>query len=143
MSNVPELTPEDCDAIRKSSAMHIDIAMRTAFRLGVERAKRAPGLAELLEDIGTQIRENHNWLREVRKLEEENSRLRKALEQYRWRPISEIHEDLGPCVFMCLDDPGYMEIGSNLDEDFEEAGWTHFAEVPKLTHEEAEALKIV
>jgi hypothetical protein len=71
---------------------------------------------------------------------ERSALLEKALAQYRWRPISEIHEDLGPCVLMRLDDPGYLEVGSNLDEDFNETGWTHFAEVPKLTHEEAERL---
>jgi hypothetical protein len=67
--------------------------------------------------------------------------LEAALAHYRWRPISEIHEDFGSCVLMRIDDPGYMDIGSNLDEDFNEPGWTHFAEVPKLTTEEAEVLK--
>lgn len=71
----------------------------------------------------------------------EVKRLEKTLDQYRWRPIGEIHEDLGPCVLLRLDDPGYMEVGSNVDEDFNEPGWTHFAEVPKLTHEEAERLR--
>lgn len=72
---------------------------------------------------------------------ERSALLEKVLAQYRWRPIGEIHEDLGQCVLIRLDDPGYMEVGSNLDEDFNETGWTHFAEVPKLTHEEAERLK--
>jgi hypothetical protein len=63
------------------------------------------------------------------------------LAQYRWRPISEIHEDYGPCVLMRIDDPGYLEVGSSLDPDFDEREWTHFTEVPKLTGEEAERLK--
>jgi hypothetical protein len=66
--------------------------------------------------------------------------LRAALEIYKWRPIEEIHEDMGPCVMMRLDDPGYLVVGSNLDEDFNEPGFTHFAQVPKLTIKEAEAL---
>lgn len=65
----------------------------------------------------------------------------RARDPYRWRPIAEIHEDLGPCVLIRLDDPGYMEVGSNLDEDFNETGWTHFAEVPKLMNDEAEQLR--
>ena len=59
----------------------------------------------------------------------------------KWRPISEIHEDFGPCVLIDIDDPGHMGIGNNLDPDFDESGWTHFAEAPKLTSEEAERLK--
>ena len=70
----------------------------------------------------------------------ENAELRVELDQYRWRPIEEIHEDMGPCVMMRIDDPGYFVIGSNLDEDFNEPGFTHFTQVPKLTTSEAEAL---
>jgi hypothetical protein len=76
-------------------------------------------------------------------LQAENAALRKVLEHYSWRPISEIHEDLGPCVLMNIEDPGYMVIGSNLDEGFNETDFTHFAEVPKLTGQEAEALRAV
>lgn len=66
--------------------------------------------------------------------------LRKVLAQYAWRPIDKIHEDYGPCVLMNINDPGYQEIGSNLNTDFDESKWTHFAEVPKLTNEQAEEL---
>ena len=69
-----------------------------------------------------------------------NAKLRKELDQYRWRPISEIHEDYGPCVLMNIEDAGYLEIGSNLDLDFDESLWTHFSEVPKLSTEEGERL---
>ena len=58
-----------------------------------------------------------------------------------WRPIAEIHEDFGPCVLMHIDDPGFLEVGSNLDSDFDETLWTHFAPVPKLTYDQAVALK--
>lgn len=64
-----------------------------------------------------------------------------TLAPYRWRPIDQIHEDFGPCVLMHINDPGHLNLGSNLDLDFDESQWTHFAEVPKLTHEEAERLK--
>lgn len=71
------------------------------------------------------------------RLEAENAALRESAQ---WKPIAEIHEDLGSCVLMRLDDPGYMGVGNNLDLDFNEQGWTHFVQVPKLTHEEAAAL---
>lgn len=66
--------------------------------------------------------------------------LRKLLAHYEWRPIAKIHEDFGPCVLMNINDPGYMEVGSNLSTDYDESKWTHFAEVPKLTSEQAEKL---
>lgn len=74
------------------------------------------------------------------KAEAEVERLRAALGHYRWRPISEIHEDYGSCVLMHLEDPGYLEIGTNLDVGFDESQWTHFTEVPKLSHTEAQEL---
>lgn len=58
-----------------------------------------------------------------------------------FRPIREIHEDYGLCILMHINDPGHLKLGSNLDLDFDESQWTHFAEVPKLTYEEAERLK--
>lgn len=66
--------------------------------------------------------------------------LKAELAHYKWRPIADIHEDSGPCVLMNLADPGYLEIGSNLNADFDESLWTHFAEVPKLSTKEAVAL---
>lgn len=41
---------------------------------------------------------------------------------------------------MNIDDPGSLDVGSNLDDGFCSWDWTHFAEVPKLTNEEAERL---
>lgn len=73
-------------------------------------------------------------------LEVERQTREQALEPYRWRPIAEMHEDCGSCVLMDIDDAGDLAIGSNLDTDFDESLWTHFAEVPKLTNEEAEKL---
>lgn len=36
----------------------------------------------------------------------------------KWRPISEIHEDFGPCILVNLDlGPADLHIGSNLDRD--------------------------
>jgi hypothetical protein len=73
---------------------------------------------------------------------EQIHQLTEALKPYQWRPISEIHEDCGPCVLINLLDgsDGYMEIGSVLDTDFNERDWTHFAECPKLSTEEANRL---
>lgn len=60
---------------------------------------------------------------------------------YKWRPISEIHEDCGPCVLINLiEDGSHVEIGHVGDADFQIERWTHFAESPKLTTEEAEIL---
>ncbi len=59
----------------------------------------------------------------------------------RWRPISEMHEDHGPCVVMDIEDPGRLEMGHvcDVERDWEE--WaTHFAPILPLTNEEADAL---
>ena len=66
---------------------------------------------------------------------------RGALKRYRWRPVWEAHEDLGQCVFIHLDWVGVMWVGSTLDHDFDASEWTHFAQVPELTTEEAARLK--
>lgn len=58
-----------------------------------------------------------------------------------WKPISQIHEDYGTCVLIDIDDPGYMDLGSNLNADFDDTEWTHFVPIPSLTHEEAERLR--
>jgi hypothetical protein len=68
------------------------------------------------------------------------TRLKVAQEAVRWRPIAEIHEDLGPCVLIRINDPGYMAIGNNLDLDFDVHGWTHFVPVPSLTNADAAGL---
>jgi hypothetical protein len=72
---------------------------------------------------------------------QEIERLRGLLDRYRWRPISEMHEDFGPCVVAHFDDPGHLEIWSNLDDDFEALDWSIFVSVPSLTHEEAARLR--
>lgn len=60
----------------------------------------------------------------------------------RWRPISEMHEDYGQCVLMNLADPGGLELGNNLDLDWDETQWTHFAQVPRLTTKDAERMAL-
>lgn len=70
------------------------------------------------------------------------AKLLSALDQrYRWRPIAELHEDYGPVVLMDIHDPGSLQIGSNLETDFDESDWTHFSQIAPLSHEEAERLK--
>lgn len=67
-----------------------------------------------------------------------------TIEEYRahfqWRPISEIHEEFGPCVVINLRDPGDLAIGSNIDTDWDDKRWTHFARIPPLDHDHAAAL---
>lgn len=63
-------------------------------------------------------------------------------DRYRWRPASEIHEGLGPCVLINIEDPGCMALGNNLDTDFEECGWTHFSQIPPLSNEDAKRMKL-
>lgn len=65
-----------------------------------------------------------------------------AEQALRWRPISEIHKDYGPCVLMNLADPGHLEIGSNVDLNWDDTQWTHFAQVPRLTTKEAERMAL-
>lgn len=60
-------------------------------------------------------------------------------EYYRWRPISEIHEDYGQCVLFNIIS-GEIEIGNNLDTWFIERDWTHFSKIVPLTTEGAERL---
>jgi len=61
-------------------------------------------------------------------------------ERYRWRPIEELHEDFGPCVLINIEDPGYLEIGSNVNIDYDESLWTHFTKITPLLTEEAEKM---
>lgn len=62
-------------------------------------------------------------------------------ERAHWRPITAMHEDLGLCVLMDINDPGRLAIGNNLDIDFDDAGWTHFHQISRLTHEDAERMR--
>lgn len=67
--------------------------------------------------------------------------LTRLADPYRWRPIAELHEDYGPCVLINIADPGGLEIGSNLNTDYNESLWTHFSQIVPLSNEEAERLK--
>ena len=51
---------------------------------------------------------------------------------HKWYPISELHEDFGPCVLLNINDPTCMQIKSNLDLDFIESEWTHFCRIPLI-----------
>lgn len=66
--------------------------------------------------------------------------LSRLAECYRWRLIEEIHEDYGSCVLINIADPGYMEIGNNLDLDWDESKWTHFSQLVPLGQDEYERL---
>lgn len=69
------------------------------------------------------------------------AKLESSLARHRWRPIDEIHEDLGPCILVNIADCGEMAIGSNLDLDFDITQWTHFAELPVLGQAEYERMR--
>lgn len=73
------------------------------------------------------------WMEEALKISQRHS----------WRPIAQIHEDYGPCVLINLNDPGYIEIGSNLNTEFDESQWTHFTQISELTTNEADRLKSI
>lgn len=62
--------------------------------------------------------------------------LRELVDRYRWRPISEIHEDFGECVLIDINSPGRIAVGKYDDADFE-SSWTHFSRIVPLSHEEA------
>jgi len=79
-------------------------------------------------------------IRESLRAEQAEKECDEMWKRYHWRPIGEIHEDYGPCVLINLKDPGYQEMGSNLDTDFDESLWTHFTQITPLTHEEAREL---
>lgn len=69
-----------------------------------------------------------------------NQSLRYVQPACAWRPISEMHEDFGTCILINLADPGYMVLGNNCSTGYNEKDWTHFAQVPSLTHEDARRL---
>lgn len=64
-----------------------------------------------------------------------------AAKRATWRPIGEVHEDFGTVVLIDIDDPGRIELEWPGRIDIEDCRWTHFAEMPSLTHEMAEKLK--
>jgi hypothetical protein len=94
-------------------------------------AQRVAAVALDMQDIGP---------RDVIHLLLELAEARKC----QWRPIEEMHEGHGPCNVIRLDDPGYIEVWSVLNVDWQESldnvGWTHFAPVAKLTNKDAESL---
>jgi hypothetical protein len=55
--------------------------------------------------------------------------MNKEMDHCEWRPIASMHH------------PEHMEVIHALDEDRDAFGWTHFAPVPSLTHEEAARLR--
>lgn len=63
-----------------------------------------------------------------------------ALERYRWRPITEMHEDFGPCVLININHRS-IDLGNNLSPWYDESDWTHFTQITPLTTEQAEKLK--
>lgn len=92
-------------------------------------------LSAKIEALDTQLadllRENAELKRSVKTLED-------ALA---WRPISEIHEDYGPCVCINLiRDQCYVEVHWCTEVEFNESDWTHFARVPQLLTENAERI---
>ena len=66
-----------------------------------------------------------------------------SLDRYRWRSISELHEDYGTCLLLDVNDEdgNNLALGSNLDVGFDEKKWTHFSPITPLSQEEAERLR--
>jgi hypothetical protein len=58
-----------------------------------------------------------------------------------WRPIAEMNDGHGLVVVMNINSPGHVDVIHALDEDRDAFGWTHFAPVPSLTHEDAARLR--
>lgn len=80
----------------------------------------------------------------VEKLAEAERERDEALEQLRWRPISEIHEDNGDHVAIEYGEDGEIftcELVSNLQPDFDMDDWKICVPVPKLTTEAADRLR--
>lgn len=100
-----------------------------------DKALAAAGVPEQ-EGDSLSVRISTLW----RRCEAAESDTRRLTERYRWRPISELHEDFGPCVLMDYIDPGYLEIGSNMDTDFNASDWTHFSQIVPLSHEDHEQM---
>lgn len=57
-----------------------------------------------------------------------------------WRPIGDFYEELQPVVVIDIRDPGNVAVAWN-DDITEDSDWTHFAELPQLTNEQAEDLE--
>lgn len=63
-----------------------------------------------------------------------------ARERFRWRPISEIHKDLGNHVAYRFKTEE-MEIVYNCSHDFDETHWDICVPVPYLSHDDIKRLK--
>lgn len=107
---------------------------QSSIRAEVERIKALEKSAAEAEELTSILNRKEAEIKALTKIQRRQAY---ALKPYQWRPISEIHEDLGSCVLIDIEDPGYQEIGSNLDSGFDPTRWTHFAEVPKLTGKQA------
>ncbi len=71
-----------------------------------------------------------------------DERIKVLEERYRWRPISEIHEDYGDCVLVNINtDCGNLQVGSNLNLDFDESEWTHFTRFASIGQVEYERMR--
>ena len=92
--------------------------------LADERAETAR-LRARVEELEGQVRAGGEDTKEVARLKE----------YYRWRPVSEAHEDFGDCVYIDIEDPGYQVTAHVCDDCYEERilGMTHFARLPELT----------
>ena len=68
-----------------------------------------------------------------------NAALSLVIERCRWRPVSELHEDFGPCVGTDVRDPGYIVIVHACDID-PDTRVTHFTRFIPLTAGEAASM---
>ena len=63
-------------------------------------------------------------------------------ERYRWRPIAELHEDMGVAAAINVnDDEPNMTLVHVCDKDFDESLWTHFARITPLTVDVVSSLR--
>ena len=60
--------------------------------------------------------------------------------RYCWRPISELHEDFGPCVGININDPGYIVIVHTCDIEPDELV-THFTRFAPLSFEQVDKMR--
>jgi hypothetical protein len=61
-------------------------------------------------------------------------------ERYRWRPISELHEDFGPCVGININDPGHVVIVHACDTE-PDVLVTHFTRFAPLSCEQVDKMR--
>ena len=117
---------QHCEACTKA---HEILAERDALQVRLDQSKK---LYEIT--LANELR----WMRKHEEVDKEMDALR---ERSCWRPISEMHEDLGQCILVNIADCGYMEFGNNLNLDWDESKLTHFAQIPLLGQKEYERMK--